>query len=578
MGPEYGANVEELCGRAQIRAASSANGILEAAAHSPVRGASVAVNRHVARLTRRRTVGGRRGAFGVRTRLGVCAVVLAAIVGSSGISAAQPTAAAPKGKSGRTVTYLGSAEPPDLLPDTGVTGAVGAGGLERFAIYDALAMLRTNGDLEYRLAESIASTNNTVWTVKLRKNLVFSDGTPLDASAVQYNWSRMADPGQRSPGAPIAQTIASTNVIGPTTLEVTLKEPNAQFPALVAQSALALIASPTAWQSAGTGFASSPVGAGPFMLKEWQRGSGLVFERNPEYKGKARLDQIVAKYISDETQRFNTLSTGGGDFMITADFQTITAAKQQANLADESVPANGGYNIFFNLTRAPFDDLRARQAIAYAFDAKVMNDTLNGGTGLLAPTLFLKDSKFFTSVRQPLANKKKAQDLFDTLAREGKTLEFTVEAPPTFQKIAEWFQARLSSFENVTMNVQPIAPNQTVQNWRSGNFTLSLTNAPRFIEPSPQLSNYLETGGATNYGKYSNPEVDAAFKKARTTNDVEERKAAYETVQRAQVKDLPSFFFQHQVIHTLYNKNKIQNVDLFADGFPRWDRMSTKAA
>jgi peptide/nickel transport system substrate-binding protein len=417
-----------------------------------------------------------------------------------------------------------------------------------------------------------------VWTVKLRKNLVFSDDTPLDASAVQANWSRIADPAQRSPNAAIAQTIASMSVVDPTTLEVTLKEPNAQFPSLVAQSGLAMIASPTAHQAAGDGFGSAPVGAGPFMLKEWQRGAQLVLERNPKYRGKPRLDQIVAKYIPDETQRFNTLSTGGGDFLLTSEFQSITSAKQQPNLGDKTVASNGGYNIFFNLTKPPFDDVRARQAIAYAFDPKAMNDTLNGGAGLLAPNLFLKDSDFFTPVRQPQPNRKKAQELFDTLAAEGKPLDFTVEVPPTFQRLGEWFQARLTGFKNVTMNIEPIAASQTVQNWRSGNFVLGFTNAPRFVEPSPQLSNYLETGGATNYGKYSNPDVDAAFKKARTTNDVAERRTAYESVQRAQVKDLPSFFFQHQVIHTLYNKNKIQNIDPFADGFPRWDRMSVKGA
>jgi peptide/nickel transport system substrate-binding protein len=315
------------------------------------------------------------------------------------------------------------------------------------------------------------------------------------------------------------------------------------------------------------------------MLKEWQRGAQMVLERNPKYRGKTRVDQIVTKFVPDETQRFNTVSTGGGDFFLTSDFQSITNAKQQqGTIGDTTVPQSGGYNIFFNLTKPPFDDLRARQAIVHAFDAKAMNDTVNQGSGLLTRNLFLKDSEFYSNIAQPKPSKKKAQELFDTLAKEGKPLEFTVEVPPTFQKMGEWFQARLAGFENVTMNIQPVAGNQTVTNWRSGNFTLGLTNAPRFVEPSPQLSNFFETGAVNNYGKYSNPEVDAAFKKARTTDNVGDRKAAYETVQRAQVKDLPSFFFMHQVIHALYNKNALRSVPVFADGFPRWDRMSTKGA
>jgi peptide/nickel transport system substrate-binding protein len=521
-------------------------------------------------------VGGRRGAFGVRTRLGVCAIALVGVLGSSGL-AVQPAAAQGKGGGG-TVTYLGNQEPAQLVPDTGLGGLVGLGGAEKFAIYDALAVLTTKGEMAYRLADSITSTNDTVWTVKLRKGLVFSDGTPLDASAVQYNWTRMADPAQRSPSAPIAQTIASTNVVDPSTLEVTLKEPNAQFPQLVAQSALATIASPTAWQAAGSGFGSAPVGAGPYMVKEWQRGAQLVLERNPKYKGKTRADEIVTKYIPDVTQQINTLTTGGGDFFLAGDLQAVATAKQQPNVGDVNVPSNGGFNIFFNLTKPPFDDIRARQAIAYAFDAKAMNDAVNGGAGQLAPNLFVKDSQFYDAVPQPKPDKKKAQKLFDDLAAEGKPLEFTVPATTTYQKVAEWFQARLASFNNVKMNVEPVTGNQAVQNWQQGNFTLSVSNSPRFVDPAPALSNFYETGGLTNYGKYSNPEVDAAFKKARTTNDTAARKDAYGTVQRAQVKDLPAFFFQRSPIHVLYNKDKLRKVEVYADGIPRWDRISAKGA
>ncbi len=522
-------------------------------------------------------MGGRRGAFGVRTRLGACALALAGSVIVSPVVASGAAAAAPKQKSGGTVTLTYMSEPTSLLPDGGLGTNVGLGGSERFAIYDALAILTTKGDLRYRLADSITSKSDTVWTVKLRGGRVFSDGTPVDASAVQYNWSRIADPAQRSPSASVAQQIASMNVVDPTTLEVTLKEPNAQFPALVAQSSLTFIGSPTAWEAAGTGFGSSPVGAGAYMFKEWQRGAQLTLERNPKYKGKTYLNQIVVKYIADETQRLNTLTTGGADIDIIGDPQTVNTAKQQPNIGVARAAQSGGNNIFFNLTKPPFDDLRARQAIAYAFDGKAMNDALNGGAGLLAPNLFLKDSEFYTAVAQPKPDKKKAQALFDELAAEGKPVEFTVQTSQTFQKMAEWFQARLSSFENVSMSIEPVAGSQLTQSWQSGNFTLSFSSIPRFIDPAPAFSNAYQTGGSTNYGKYSNPEVDAAFKEARTSNDLAARKDAYEKVQRAQVKDLPAFYFLHTVVFDLYNKDKLQSVPMWGDGIPLWDRVSVKS-
>jgi peptide/nickel transport system substrate-binding protein len=522
-------------------------------------------------------VGGRRGAFGVRTRLGACALVLAGSVAVAPGLAAAESAAAPRQKSGGTATLTYMSEPTSLLPDGGLGANVGLGGSERFAIYDALAILTTKGELRHRLAESITPTSDSVWTIKLRKGRVFSDGTPVDASAVQYNWSRIADPAQRSPSAAIAQQIASMNVVDPATLEVTLKEPNAQFPSLVAQTSLTFIGSPTAWDAAGTAFGSSPVGAGSYMVEEWQRGAQLTLARNPKYKGKTHLDQIVVKYIADETQRLNTLTTGGADIDIVGDVSTVTTALQQPNLADSTAPQSGGINIFFNLTKPPFDDLRARQAIAHALDGKAMNDAVNGGRGLLAPNLFLKDSEFYSAVSQPKPDKKKAQKLFDELAAEGKPVEFTLETTQTFQKMAEWFQARLSSFNNVKMSIEPVSGSQVTTGWQTGNFTLSFSSIPRFIDPAPALANAYETGGNTNYGKYSNPEVDRAFKEARTSNDVGARKDAYEKFQRAQVKDLPAFFFIHTVVHVLYNKDKLQGVQLWGDGIPLWDRMSVKS-
>jgi peptide/nickel transport system substrate-binding protein len=522
-------------------------------------------------------VGGRSGTLRARTRLGLVALVVAGtMVVSPGVASAE-AAAGGQPKSGGTVTFTYMSEPTSLLPDGGLGANVGLGGSERFAIYDALAVLTTKGELRNRLAESITPKSDTVWTIKLRKGRVFSDGTPVDASAVQYNWSRIADPAQPSPSASIAQQIASMNVLDPTTLEVTLKEPNAQFPGLVAQSSLTFIGSPTAWDAAGAAFGSSPVGAGAYMVQEWQRGAQLTLERNPKYKGKTYVDQLVAKYIPDETQRLNTLTTGGADIDITGQVEAVTTAKQQPNLTDSTAAQSGGNNIFFNLTQPPFDDLRARQAIAYAFDGKAMNNAVNGGRGLLAPNLFLKDSDFHSNIAQPKPDKKKAQELLDQLAEEGKPLEFTVQTTQTFQKMAEWFQARLSSFENVKMNIESVSGTQLTQSWRAGNFTMSFNSVPRFIDPAPALSNAYETGGSTNFGKYSNPEVDSAFKAARTSNDVAARKDAYDKVQRAQIKDLPSFFFLHTVVYVLYNKDKIQGVQLWGDGIPLWDRMSVKS-
>ena len=73
------------------------------------------------------------------------------------------------------------------------------------------------------------SEDAKTWTLKLRPNIKFSDGTPLDAEAVKFNFERHADPSKHSPNLSLVQTIESMRVVDPLTLEITLKAPNAAF-------------------------------------------------------------------------------------------------------------------------------------------------------------------------------------------------------------------------------------------------------------------------------------------------------------------------------------------------------------
>src|SRR5262249_27849209 len=136
--------------------------------------------------------------------------------------------------------------------------------LRGFALYDYLVGVNSKTfEVEPRIAQSITgSSDSKTWTIKIRPDVKFSDGTAYDAEAVKFNWERMGDPANKSPMASAAQTIASMEVTDPLTLVVTLKAVNAQFPRLVA-TRLGLIGSPTAIKADPTGFGTKPVGAGP---------------------------------------------------------------------------------------------------------------------------------------------------------------------------------------------------------------------------------------------------------------------------------------------------------------------------
>src|SRR5690606_18637334 len=103
--------------------------------------------------------------------------------------------------SGGTLTYIHTLEPRswDPLDHTGATSLNG-NSIQMYAVFDALAIEHSNGEVEPRVAESITSDDSQVWTITIREGVEFTDGTPFDAEAVKFNWERIADPANQSPG------------------------------------------------------------------------------------------------------------------------------------------------------------------------------------------------------------------------------------------------------------------------------------------------------------------------------------------------------------------------------------------
>ncbi|MCW2750846.1 MAG: extracellular solute-binding protein family 5 [Aeromicrobium sp.] len=470
-------------------------------------------------------------------------------------------------RDGGSVTYVWLAETPSLGPEAG-TMAVGGGTAERLAIFDALLVATPPaGALQFRLATSLRSTDARTWVLKLRPNLKFSDGTPLDAAAVQFNWRRVADPELKSPSVLLAKRISAMTAVDPVTLRVVLNAPDSLFDKQLAESALTFIGSPTAIRSKGANFGKAPIGAGPYLLKEWVTNYRTVLVRNPRYFGRTHVDQIIVKRVADETQRYNTVVTKGADLAYTNDFNTRAKARR-AGLDVLSAVPDGGYAVKFNVTRAPFDQLRARRALAEAIDWENLNRTVFGGAAQQAVTLFKRQSPFYDDVPQASFDSRDAQRLFDQLAAEGNEVRFTLLASGAQVAVGQWLQTQLASYRNVSMRLSTPSGAQLLADSQKGNFQVQLANS-RFYDPGVGLADHLSTGGGVNFGRYSNPALDAAFHEAEVTLDVARRRAAYSKVQRAIARDVP-MFFHTRLENMLVAGDRVHEIELLADGVPDW--------
>jgi peptide/nickel transport system substrate-binding protein len=446
------------------------------------------------------------------------------------------------------------------------------------AIFDLLAYTDTTGKVVPRIAESITpNADNTEWTIKIRPGVKFSDGTPYDAEAVKFNIDRDAVEANHSTQYTAAKDLKTT-VTDPLTLKITLPAPNAQFDQVIAQS-FSLVPSPTAVKKEGKDFGQHPVGAGPFVLQEWVKGDHMSFTRNPQYwqQGLPHLDAVTLKVVEDPQQATNVLLSGEAQLFEVQHTSTL-AAGEKAGLHSVKTQVNGGDGLFFNTQRAPFDDPRARQAVAYALDLNDLAKVVYHGLVQPPKNLFSTDSPHYdVKYDYPAPDKAKAQQLFDQLAAEGKPVDFTYVTTSGAEdvKLAQFIQSRLATFRNVTMNIDTQSGAERIQNYRTSNFQMT-TGATFFLNPYPVVQSAFSTGGVLNYPLYSNPDVDAALAHAVAEMDPDRRKQDYDTFLQHYAQDLPTLPTQATELGVLFT-DKVAGVQTFELGCtPFWDQIGYK--
>lgn len=171
--------------------------------------------------------------------------------------------------------------------------------------YNGLTYLDGTLTPQLELAESIENDKATVWTIKLRKDVRFHDGSPLTAADVVYSLGRHKDPAVGSKAKALADQIAEVKATAPNEVQIRLVAPNADLPVIFGVSHFLVIKDGT------TDFRTAN-GTGPYKCKEFSPGVRSVAMRNDEYwrPGKPYLDEIEFFGIPDGAARVNALLSG----------------------------------------------------------------------------------------------------------------------------------------------------------------------------------------------------------------------------------------------------------------------------
>ena len=410
-----------------------------------------------------------------------------------------------------------------------------------------------SGQFEPGMAESFTSDDGKVWTLTLRTGITFTDGTPFDAGAVVFNWDRAKDPANLSPGGAIARSM-TYEAVDPRTVRVTLPTVNWQLPWAL-YSELAFIGSPTAVQRAGADFANAPVGAGPFVLESWQRGTRMTLDRNAGYWDRPRpyLDRIVFAPIGPDDQRLNALRSGDVDIMVSLLDEHAERATREGFL-DHTLDHVGGSGLRFNFQQGPLVDPDVRLAVAKLIDAQQISEAFYDGA---APaTTWVRDgSRLYDPdavfPRQDVAG---AQALIDGyLARTGAsdvTVTYKlVGGIPVQDQVAQMVQAQVQRVRGLHLQIVPLEIATYLTDFNKGDFELAVASI-NGVNPDV-LYLYFHSGAAQNYGGYADPATDAALDRARGTPDTAEQLAAYREATKHVAANLGQLSWRYQTTHIL---------------------------
>jgi ABC-type transport system substrate-binding protein len=139
-------------------------------------------------------------------------------------------------------------------------------------LYDTLFYQNPEDKIEPRLATKVdVSKDGLTFTLHLRKDVKFSDGTPFDAKVMKLTVDRALDPKMSVPQRSQINMIKESKIVDDYTIELVLSYPFAPFMPTLSMFILSPI-SPAAIQKYGQDVRQNPVGAGPYVLKEWVKG------------------------------------------------------------------------------------------------------------------------------------------------------------------------------------------------------------------------------------------------------------------------------------------------------------------
>ena len=426
------------------------------------------------------------------------------------------------------------------------------------AVFDPLSAYDENGIAQPYLAKAFTpSADFKSWTIELRPNVNFSDGTPVDGAAVAKSLNAM----RKDPLVGIAlSNVASVTAAGSLSVAVAMIDPDASLAAELTTQ-VGYVVAPAQLDATPPANTRSPIGSGPFIQKEWVPDNHWSGVKNPNYwrsdaKGNKLpyLDSLEFRPITDPQNRVNALLAGDVNMLHTTDFPAMAKLSSEAKSGAIQVVFDQTETeesfIMFNTAKAPLDDVRVREGLKLCTDPAAVLIVSETPADRAADSQYTKDSPWYFDTGFKTNDPAAGKALIEKVESEKGpiSLSLTTTPVPANVNVTALIKQQWEAC-GVSVTTTTTEQSKFILDMATGNYQADLTR--QFSGTDPAVDYVWWTGKnatgplALNFARLNDPELNAALDKGRASPDVAIRKEAYATVQKRQTALVPYVWLAH---------------------------------
>jgi peptide/nickel transport system substrate-binding protein len=297
--------------------------------------------------------------------------------------------------------------------------------------------------------------------------------------------------------------------------------------------------------------ATHPVGTGPFAFQSQKSGDSITLEANPTYwAGAPKVSGVTFRFISEPSTALSALQAGEIDWTDSIPAQRVAQLKDDDSITLATTPSNDYWYLALNEARAPWHDVRVRQAIAYAIDRDAIVQATSYGTAVANQLAIPKGNPWYTPYDTYRHDIERAKGLLRDAGAAPKTLDMlvTTEYPETVTA-AQIIADNLAPL-GITVNIRTVDFATWLDEQNNGHFDMLMMGWLGNIDPDDFYYAQHHTDGTSNAQKFSNPEVDRLLDAGRVETNHDARSGDYAKAATI-IADQVSYIY-------LYNPSVIQ--------------------